>query len=108
SKGREHYDAGRWRAALDYFRQVQEIAGNYRGIFALMATAQHEIERGEALRGSETAPAPLRIADRSDSPLVAHYKQVIKAVIDGRVVPFLGADINLCGRQVEVPWRHGQ
>jgi SIR2-like domain len=108
SKGREHHDAGRWRAALDYFRQVQEIAGNYRGVFALMATAQHEIERAEALRGSETAPAPLRIAERSDSPLVAHYKQVIKAVIDGRVVPFLGADINLCGRPVEEPWRHGQ
>src|SRR5207249_6234809 len=80
-KGREHYDAGRWRAALDYFRQVQEIAGNYRGVFALMATAQHELERGEALQGSETAPAPLRVADRKDSPLGAHYKQVLKAFV---------------------------
>jgi hypothetical protein len=108
SKGREHYDAGRWRAALDYFRQVQEIAGNYRGVFALMATAQHEIEREEALRGSKMAPAPLHVADRSDSALGAHYKQVIKALVDGRVVPFLGAEINLCGRPAEAPWRHGQ
>src|SRR5205085_3369578 len=53
-KGREHYDAGRWRAALDYFRQVQAIGGNYRGVFALMATAQHDLEREEAPLGSET------------------------------------------------------
>jgi hypothetical protein len=28
----------------------------------------------------------------------SHYERVIDAIIQGRVVPFLGADINLCGR----------
>lgn len=27
-----------------------------------------------------------------------HYKMVIKAITDGRVVPFLSAGVNLCGR----------
>lgn len=31
-------------------------------------------------------------------PLEDHYKTVIKAMVDGRLVPFFGAAVNLCGR----------
>ncbi|HEX4526164.1 MAG TPA: SIR2 family protein [Gaiellaceae bacterium] len=40
--------------------------------------------------------------------LNAHYKQVAKAmVIDGRVVPLLGAGVNLCGRPPQDAWERG-
>jgi hypothetical protein len=40
--------------------------------------------------------------------LDAHYKTVIKAIADGRVVPFLGAGVNLCGRPEGEAWQRGQ
>jgi hypothetical protein len=33
-----------------------------------------------------------------------HYRIVIKAMMEGRVVPLLGAGINLCGRPADVVW----
>jgi hypothetical protein len=40
--------------------------------------------------------------------LDAHYKMVVKAITDGRVVPFFGAGVNLCGRPAETAWQLGQ
>ncbi|HEX9924356.1 MAG TPA: SIR2 family protein [Anaerolineae bacterium] len=37
-----------------------------------------------------------------------HYETVVKAIIEGRVVPFLGAGINLCSRPARKKWRQGQ
>ncbi len=37
--------------------------------------------------------------------LAAHYKTVMKALSDGRVVPFLGAGANLCGRPNGALWQ---
>ena len=41
-------------------------------------------------------------------PLDMHYKMVIKAITDGRVVPFLGAGVNLCGRPEGLAWSRRQ
>jgi hypothetical protein len=41
-------------------------------------------------------------------PLEAHYKTVLKAIADGRMVPFLGAGVNLCGRPEGTPCKPGQ
>ncbi|MBI3799631.1 MAG: SIR2 family protein [Deltaproteobacteria bacterium] len=41
-------------------------------------------------------------------PLDAHYTRVLKAIVDGRVVPFLGAGVNLWERLPAGPWRRGQ
>jgi len=41
-------------------------------------------------------------------PLDAHYRQVAKAmVLEGRVVPLLGAGVNLCGRRASDGWGRG-
>jgi hypothetical protein len=40
--------------------------------------------------------------------LDAHYRMVIKAIIDGRLIPFLGAGFNLCGRPPGTSWLRGQ
>jgi hypothetical protein len=37
-----------------------------------------------------------------------HYRLVVKAIADGRVVPFFGAGANLCGRPAGQAWRPGQ
>jgi hypothetical protein len=44
------------------------------------------------------------VADLLDS----HYKTIIKAIFDGRVVPFLGTGVNLLGRPADQEWRKGQ
>lgn len=41
--------------------------------------------------------------DAADS----HYKTVIRAILDGRLIPFLGAGANLCDRPEGVSWERG-
>jgi hypothetical protein len=43
----------------------------------------------------------------SDS-LQAHYSRLTQAIVDGRVVPLLGAGVNLCGRPDKTKWERGQ
>jgi len=43
-----------------------------------------------------------------DDHLSLHYETIIGGITDGRVVPFLGAGVNLCGRPNSVGWQHGQ
>jgi hypothetical protein len=48
--------------------------------------------------------APIAAAPTFDE-LDAHYKTVVKAFSDGRVVPFLGAGVNQCGRPEGAEWQ---
>jgi hypothetical protein len=41
-------------------------------------------------------------------PLDAHVQTVIKAMLDGRLVPFFGAGVNLCDRPQGTAWQQGQ
>jgi hypothetical protein len=49
-----------------------------------------------------TAPAPV------NASLEAHLRVLLKGMQDGKVVSFLGAAVNLCGRPRETSWRYGQ
>ena len=40
-------------------------------------------------------------------PLQSHYSRVTQAIAEGRVVPLLGAGVNLCGRPDQTEWRQG-
>jgi hypothetical protein len=42
------------------------------------------------------------------SPDEAHFRMIAKRILDGAVVPFLGAGVNLCGRPPSVGWAQGQ
>jgi hypothetical protein len=42
------------------------------------------------------------------SPDEAHYRLIAQRILDGAVVPFLGAGVNLCGRPAGVPWQRGR
>lgn len=50
------------------------------------------------------ADAPPRKLDA----LHNHYSNVVKAILDGRLVPFLGAGVNLCERPPQIDWQAGQ
>jgi hypothetical protein len=54
-------------------------------------------------RGGDAMPSNLSEAELND-----HYRLVANEILAGRVVPFLGAGANLCGRPEEVAWRPGQ
>ncbi|MFQ5342890.1 MAG: SIR2 family protein [Anaerolineae bacterium] len=41
-------------------------------------------------------------------PLDLHYSVVVRAITAGRVVPFFGAGVNLCGRPAAMAWQPGQ
>jgi SIR2-like domain len=41
-------------------------------------------------------------------PTETHYRILTKAIAEGRVVPLLGAGVNLCGRPSEAEWQHGR
>jgi SIR2-like protein len=42
------------------------------------------------------------------SPDEAHYRMIAHRILDGAVVPFLGAGVNLCGRPDSVSWAVGR
>jgi hypothetical protein len=42
------------------------------------------------------------------SPDEAHYRRIAKRILDGAIVPFLGAGVNLCGRPEKTSWARGQ
>ncbi|EKU96207.1 hypothetical protein Lepto7375DRAFT_0185 [Leptolyngbya sp. PCC 7375] len=62
-------------------------------------------------QGRKSLLATSNITENSDSESSeAHYESLIKAITAGRVVPFLGSDINLCDRSIQgdgefEPWR---
>ena len=37
-----------------------------------------------------------------------HYATIIAALKEGRVVPFLGGEVNLCGRPANQKWQYGK
>lgn len=51
-------------------------------------------------------PNPVPVIKKAD--LEAHYSQLWLSIINGSIVPFLGADINLCDRRSNsLPWTPG-
>lgn len=95
------YDAQQWQDALDYLRRIQTRRLRYRDVDALVAIA----ERNAAHRPvAPAAPKPLAKND----PLESHYTAVIKAMLNGRLVPFLGVGVNMIGRPQEAKWAQGQ
>src|SRR3954453_4016010 len=43
-----------------------------------------------------------------DQELKAHHRIVARRLKEGKVIPFLGAGANLCGRPADANWRNGR
>jgi hypothetical protein len=50
TQGRRHFDAGRWRIALEYFRILRTMDGEYKDVGVLIAAAEWAITREKAAR----------------------------------------------------------
>jgi tetratricopeptide (TPR) repeat protein len=103
AEGRAHFDAGRWREALDGLRQVQIIAGDYRGVYGLMARAQHELLQLERRQDNDQSTVPTGLG-----PSDGVYQRIVEHMRDGKLVPFLGPDVNLCCRPPGLLWQRDQ
>lgn len=101
-QAKKPYEAQQWQDALDYLRRIQTRRLRYRDVDALVAIA----ERNAATRAGAGAAASKPIS--KNDPLEAHYTAVIKAILNGRLVPFLGVGVNLIGRPEEAKWAQGQ
>lgn len=89
------------------------------------AAGDDDVRDGRATRTSGPRPFgeddTMRWADAMDEPrsylgeepastptyLEPHYRMVLKSFVDGRVVLFLGAGVNMAGRRVEDTWKPG-
>lgn len=98
ARGQEYYRAQQWDAALVQFEQVQVKDPNYMNVFIL-------IDRCKA-RLVPPTPSPVptpRPPDPADP-----YTRIATLLAEGRVIPFLGTDVNLCSRPREVAWQSNQ
>ncbi len=96
TEGKRLYDAGQLAQALEYLRRIQGQRLNYRDTDALVSLAER------------VAPKTIPVAAPKNDPLETHYAGVIKAFINGRLVPFLGIGVNLVGRPQDAAWSPGQ
>ena len=117
------------QAAITFAGEFYGAMSDYYPVDAAVAQARLAI-RGEDNHLEWATPALYmrspdgRIFDSGESPAVSratasqsdtglnqlevHYRTVIKALTQGGVVPFLGADASQCGRPADVDWREGR
>lgn len=99
-QGMRFYEAERWRDALDSLSRVQRLAGNYKGIFPTLALLTQKLKGAVTEVESTIASAPPPPA--AWEPM---FQALLRALTDGRLVPFLGGNANLCGRPPESNWQ---
>ena len=63
-RGRKHYGEKRWHEALDNFRQVQEMAGDYKDVSGLIAVAQSQMIREQTAAAPSPTPGEIPRATR--------------------------------------------
>ena len=57
---------------------------------------------------SATPPPAASSPATPPDPLDPHFTFLLRRILDGRLVPFLGVDVNLLGRPADAAWRLGQ
>lgn len=93
--------AQQWQPALDALRQIQNLRLRYRDTDELTKYVEQQISSRVAI-SNVTKPRA------KDNLLETHYTAVIKALINGRLVPFLGGGVNLIGRPQGAVWPQEQ
>ncbi|MDJ0714208.1 MAG: SIR2 family protein [Prochloraceae cyanobacterium] len=114
------YDLDTERKRLNEFEEQLSYATDDREIIRLnrdierqkQAIANYQKER-EKLQQLTSGSLQTEINQNSKlETLEDHYNSLMKAIIKGRIVPFLGSDINLCDRSIQGngkpdPWKPG-
>lgn len=103
-QGMRFYEAERWRDALDSLSRVQRLAGNYKGIFPTLALLTQKLKDATTEVGKPTPDDPAQ-PPAAWEPM---FQALLRALTEGRLVPFLGGNANLCGRPPESDWQAGR
>lgn len=103
AEGKKHFDAGEWREALDYLRQIQSIQPIYKDVAVLATIAARNLEK----QASASPAAPAATVARPPDPLDIHFRNLIEALLEGRVVPFLGQGVNRNAGEGHEKWQRG-
>jgi len=104
AKGQEYFEAGRWREALAYFNRVNDLGPGermFRSLFTFIATAQTGL-------AAESTPAPKQDPPPARDPLQEHCANMVRKLVEGRLVVVLGTGANLCGRPSGTAWHPEQ
>ncbi|HJQ67516.1 MAG TPA: SIR2 family protein [Blastocatellia bacterium] len=86
NKGRAAFEAERWRDSLSSLRQVAIMQEGYENVDELIASARSRISK----------------------ELHLHFKTVANQILNGEVIPFLGAGVNSCGRPDKQCYKPGR
>ncbi|MBI4671920.1 MAG: CHAT domain-containing protein [Chloroflexi bacterium] len=94
-QGKQYVEQGRWQEALDSFKQVQWRQVNYRDVASLMTNVIRALET----RQSSQLPPHI---DENES----HYKNIVRELLRGKIVPFFGQGVNWYGRSPNESWQN--
>ncbi len=84
------------------------LFGNENLAKELMGSVWHELEPKSTIASQPESHNPTVTDQMSSSPdLDLHHETMLMRIIDGQVIPFLGGDVNLCGRPPKKPWQFG-
>lgn len=100
AEARSVYEAGRWRDAVDRLNALRQLALGYKDVEMLLENARKNLPPDQA--GSAVNAPP---GSPKAGPLEAHYQSLSNAILNGRLVAFLGAGANLCGRPDKSDWQ---
>lgn len=91
-----YIENGDWRDAHRTLEQIERTIPNFRDTRSLLAQALGR------LRGEELPPAATSASQYEE------YRPILSALMEGRLVPFLGWDVGRVGRPVGDGWVRGQ
>jgi len=86
----------------------RESGGSQHGLTGQPTPPETEISAGKSPRFVRKAVNVNAPAAGVDDDLDHHFSDVAAAILDGDVVPVLGAGVNLCDRADDEPWEHGR
>lgn len=95
-EGKRAFDVGNYSEAMTSFQRVQTIQYNYLDVVSLKQRAARALQP-QAGAADSTASSP--------DPNELQYKNIVKELLRGRIVPFLGQNVNIFGRAPSDDWR---
>ena len=102
-------DAALTRARIAIRRDISEVEWATPVLYMRTRNGYLRTASGPSTAGSVSVTAPVKpVAATPANPLEAHYQAVLKGLLEGQLVPFLGLDVNLFGRQPMALWAPGQ
>ena len=90
-----YYQNQQWREAYRVLEQIEHLVPNYRSTRTLLAEVLGKL-------GGQVSTTPQGYAAQQEE-----YRPILNALLEGRLVPFLGWDVSRFGRPTQDSWVQG-